>query len=321
MATAAENKDVVSRFYNDVFINHDMSRIDEYMRDDYIQHNADCPQGKSGFLEFFDTIFKAVPDFRYTLHKMVAEDDIVMAYSQTSGTHTGGEWIGQKASGKSLCFNVIDVFRVQDGKIAEHWDVADTYTFFTQLGCAQRWLSVGSDIARRKCVRAYLETPVSAEHVDEVVEAGRWAPNAGPYHISVLRNPEVRQRLNDATLQGMLDSGVEFLKMRAALPGYQPMYGAPVAIVLSAPKDGMYGGVNCALAAENMLLAATGLGLASCFIVTPGLALGADAELAAATGMPEGFAFQCAVLLGHAAGTDAYSTTERAPTGTVGYVD
>jgi FMN reductase [NAD(P)H] len=321
MATAAENKDVVSRFYNDVFINHDMSRIDEYMRDDYIQHNADCPQGKAGFLEFFDVIFNAVPDFRYKLHKMVAEDDFVLAYSETSGTHTGGEWIGQKASGKSLRFNVIDVFRLEDGLIAEHWDVADTFTFFSQLGNAQRWLGLGGDIAKRKCVRAYADRPVSPEDVDNVVEAGRWAPNAGPFHISVLRSPGVKQRLNDATHKAMLNSGMEFLKMRASMPGYQPMYGAPVAIVLSAPKDGMYSGVNCALAAENIVLQATGLGLASCFIVTPGMALGADPVLATEAGIPDGFAFQCAVLLGHAADSDPYSNPERTPKGTVGYVD
>jgi len=137
---SAKNKDVVSRFYNDVFIQHDMSCIDEYMRDDYIQHNGDCPQGKAGFLDFFDTIFKAVPDFSYTLKKMVAEDDIVMAYSTTTGTHTGDEWLGQTATGARLSFDVVDVFRVEGGQIAEHWDVADTFTFFSTLGIAQRLL-------------------------------------------------------------------------------------------------------------------------------------------------------------------------------------
>jgi predicted SnoaL-like aldol condensation-catalyzing enzyme len=136
----AKNKDVVSRFYNDVFIGHDMSNIDEYMRDDYIQHNADCPQGKAGFLEFFDIIFKALPDFSYTLKKMVAEDDIVMAYSTTTGTHTGGEWLGQAATGARLDFDVVDIFRLEGGQIAEHWDVADTFSLFSTLGIAQRML-------------------------------------------------------------------------------------------------------------------------------------------------------------------------------------
>jgi predicted SnoaL-like aldol condensation-catalyzing enzyme len=131
---SASSKDVVARFYNDVFINHDVSRLDTYMHDDYIQHNEDCPQGKAGFLEFFDVIFKAVPDFSYTLKKMVAEGDIVMAFSTTTGTHTGGEWLGKQATGNKLEFDVVDIFRVKDAKIAEHWDVADTFKFFSQLG-------------------------------------------------------------------------------------------------------------------------------------------------------------------------------------------
>ncbi|MCE5254399.1 MAG: ester cyclase [Actinomycetia bacterium] len=138
--TSARSKDVVSRFYEDVFIRHDLSWLDDYMRDDYIQHNQDCPQGKAGFVEFFVTIFRAVPDFSYTLKKMVAEDDIVMAFSTTTGTHTGAAWLGKAATGNRLEYDVVDIFRVQDGKIAEHWDVADTFTFFSQLGVAEERL-------------------------------------------------------------------------------------------------------------------------------------------------------------------------------------
>jgi len=135
-----KNKEVVSRFYNDVFIRHDMSRLDDYMRDDYIQHNQDCPQGKAGFVAFFAVIFRAVPDFKYVLKKMVAEGDIVMIYSRTTGTHSGGAWLGKEPDGAALDYDVVDIFRVQDGKIAEHWDVADTFTFFRQLGVIEQRL-------------------------------------------------------------------------------------------------------------------------------------------------------------------------------------
>ncbi len=138
--SAASPKEVVSRFYQDVFLEHDLSRLDDYLRDDYIQHNPDCPQGKAGFREFFTTIFRAVPDFRYVLRRMVAEGDLVMVHSTTMGTHTGGEWLGQQPTGNRLCFDVVDIFRVEEGKIAEHWDVADTFTFFSQLGVAARRL-------------------------------------------------------------------------------------------------------------------------------------------------------------------------------------
>jgi predicted SnoaL-like aldol condensation-catalyzing enzyme len=111
-----------------------MNHLDDYMRDDYIQHNQDCPQGKAGFVEFFNVIFRAIPDFKYELKKMTAEGDIVMAYSCTTGSHSGGAWLGKEADGARLDYDVVDIFRVRDGKIAEHWDVADTFTFFRQLG-------------------------------------------------------------------------------------------------------------------------------------------------------------------------------------------
>jgi len=133
-----KNKSIVTEFYNDVFIGHDLSKLDKYMRDDYIQHNPDCPQGKAGFVEFFNVIFAAIPNFKYTLRKMVAEGDIVMAYSTTTGTHTGGEWLRKKATGNKLDYDCVDIFRVQDGKIAEHWDVADTFKLFRQLGIIER---------------------------------------------------------------------------------------------------------------------------------------------------------------------------------------
>jgi predicted SnoaL-like aldol condensation-catalyzing enzyme len=133
-----KNKNIVTEFYNDVFIRHDLSKLDKYMRDDYIQHNADCPQAKAGFVAYFKNKFAAIPDFKFTLRKMVAEGDIVMAYSNATGTHTGGEYLGKKATGNKMDYDCVDIFRVQDGKIAEHWDVADTFKFFRQLGIIER---------------------------------------------------------------------------------------------------------------------------------------------------------------------------------------
>ena len=134
MADSSANREVVERFLDDVFVRHDMSRLDEYMRDDYMQHNPDCPQGKAGFLEFFGVIFGAMPDFHYAVKRVVADGDLVMAWCTSLGTHTGGEFLGQAATGNAVKFDTVDIFRMQDGLIAEHWDVADTFTFFSQLG-------------------------------------------------------------------------------------------------------------------------------------------------------------------------------------------
>ncbi|HSW58096.1 MAG TPA: ester cyclase, partial [Dehalococcoidales bacterium] len=131
MTSLAHNKKVVETLFKTVFQDHDFSRLDEIMLDNYIQHNEDCAQGKEGFKQFFIQMFKAMPDFRYTNKKIVAEGDIVMAYSTTTATHKG-EWLGNPATGNKLKFDVVDIFRIEDGKIAEHWDVAETLKLFTQ---------------------------------------------------------------------------------------------------------------------------------------------------------------------------------------------
>ncbi len=134
MDTREKNKEIVLAFVTAVFVNHDLSVLDQYMRDDYIQHNPDVPQGKEGFKQFFEATFKAMPDFKYTFKALVADEDRVWVYCTSSGTHTGGEWLGLPPTGNRLSFDVVDMFRIQEGKLAEHWDLADTDTLFKQLG-------------------------------------------------------------------------------------------------------------------------------------------------------------------------------------------
>ena len=134
MSDAKRNKELIEAFCATVFNGHDLSGLSQCMRDDYIQHNPDCPQGKAGFTEFFQVIFKAMPDFKYSIKQIIAEGNLVWMYCRVSGTHTGGEWLGVPPSGNRLDFDAVDMFRIQDGMIAEHWDVADTYQLFGQLG-------------------------------------------------------------------------------------------------------------------------------------------------------------------------------------------
>ena len=183
--------------------------------------------------------------------------------------------------------------------------------------------SISEIVAQRKSVRAYLDKQVPADDLAKIVEAGRWAPNAGDFHISVILNAQLRERINEATRHAMVNSDREFLRERVALPGYEPLYGAPILILLSAPADARYCAFYVALAAENMLLEATALGLASCFIMSPTLALNREENqiLAREAGIPDGYELQCAVLVGHAAAENKFSLGERTIRGTVTYLD
>jgi FMN reductase [NAD(P)H] len=184
-------------------------------------------------------------------------------------------------------------------------------------------MDVISAIALRKSVRAYEEKAVPEDVLSKIVEAGQWPPNAGPFHISVIRNHALKKKVNDLTKEAMISSDNEFARKRASLPGYEPVYDAPVLILLSAPGDSPFGAANAALSAENMLLAATGLGLGSCFLASPTRALNANnnRELARDARIPEGYNVQCAVIVGYAAAENKFSLGERTKKGKVEYVD
>ena len=184
-------------------------------------------------------------------------------------------------------------------------------------------MNVSEAIAKRESVRAYLDKPLPNSDLVKIVEVGQWAPNAGPFQISVVRNAGLRHRINDRTFDTMVHSGSEFLQKRAALPGYQPIYGAPVLILLSSPANAPYGAINTALAAENMLLEAAGLGLGSCYIITPTLMLNGEKnrDLAREAGIPDGHVVQCAIIVGYAAPENKFTLSERTKKGSINYVD
>jgi predicted SnoaL-like aldol condensation-catalyzing enzyme len=130
---AENNKKVIGSFAESVFVKKNLSVVDQYMRNDYIQHNPLVKQGANGFKEFFSTWFNSVPDWQYTLKKIIADGDEVWVYGTYAGT-LKKDWLGISASGQKYACDAVDIFRVQDGKLAEHWDVMDIYGLFKQLG-------------------------------------------------------------------------------------------------------------------------------------------------------------------------------------------
>jgi FMN reductase [NAD(P)H] len=183
-------------------------------------------------------------------------------------------------------------------------------------------MDVNQAVMKRRSIRSYQDKPVSDEDVAKIIEAGRWAPNAGPYTMSVIRDKDLMDRINEKTLEAMRASGNDFLMERASLPGYLPLYGGPVVILLSGPTDVAITQLNCGVAVQNMLLQATELGLGSCFLRSPSYALNnpANAELAREAGILEGSQMECGIVFGYTDDPDRFARMEREPRGTVTYV-
>jgi steroid delta-isomerase-like uncharacterized protein len=72
-------------------------------------------------------------DPQWAIHDAIAEDDLVVLRWSLTGTHRGG-FLGIPPTGKTFVFRGIDMYRVQDGKIAEHWNVVDMLGFCQQVG-------------------------------------------------------------------------------------------------------------------------------------------------------------------------------------------
>jgi len=132
--SAETNKQVVREFYEEVFRKHDLGAVDRFMHDDYIQHNPDAAQGKKGFVDFHIGFFSAIPDSCASINEIVADGDLVYVYNTITGTHTGEGFLGYPPTGNQIRYDVVDMFRLRDGKLCEHWDVADTRALFTQVG-------------------------------------------------------------------------------------------------------------------------------------------------------------------------------------------
>lgn len=112
MSKLERNKTNVVAFYDLMFNQSKPAEaIKKYVGDRYIQHNPEVPDGKAGFIEFFESTAKEFPGKRVEFVRTFADGDYVILHNRQI-------WPGYPD------FAGIDIFRLtEDGKIVEHWDV------------------------------------------------------------------------------------------------------------------------------------------------------------------------------------------------------
>jgi steroid delta-isomerase-like uncharacterized protein len=127
------NKALIRSYYEEMWNKHQPSAADRFVATNFIEHNPRLPQGLAGRKQFVTTVLAAFSDYHGEVQELVAEGDKVVSRVQWTGTQDG-PYQGRPATGNKLVFSTADFFRIENGKIAEHWDVVDTLARAVGLG-------------------------------------------------------------------------------------------------------------------------------------------------------------------------------------------
>lgn len=136
---AAANKGVVRRFYKEVFVDWNMTLVDEVVSPQFRSHDwpEGGPTGPRAFRDFYAAIRSALPDGRYEIDDLIAEGDKVVVRWRLLGTHTG-DFRGIAPTGRAIVLKGIAIYRVKDGKLMERWVVSDLHGLLEEIRRSNR---------------------------------------------------------------------------------------------------------------------------------------------------------------------------------------
>ncbi len=104
-------RDVVLAFYEAALNEKDVEKVKRYLGDVYLQHNPRVPDGPEGLLRFIEFRRRHFPQARNEIKRVIAEGDLVALHVHSV--------VVPGTPGRAI----VDIFRVEEGKVVEHWDV------------------------------------------------------------------------------------------------------------------------------------------------------------------------------------------------------
>jgi steroid delta-isomerase-like uncharacterized protein len=123
-AQTEANKTAYRRFMEEAFNQQQFDRIANYMAADMVEHTPGLSPGAAGVRSDFEMFASAFPDMHLTIEEVIAEGDRVAARYYWTGTHKG-TFAGIEPTGKTVRVRGLDIWRLQDGKCVEHWNIED----------------------------------------------------------------------------------------------------------------------------------------------------------------------------------------------------
>lgn len=128
-----ENVARLQRLLEEGFSKGNLSVLDELMATDCIEHQRGNMPGAEGAKNTVTTLHRWMSDFQLRIVDIAASGDKVWSLNRASGVNTGSV-MGNPPTGKKVEVDVVDIVRFRDGKVVEHWGVADQLGVMIQLG-------------------------------------------------------------------------------------------------------------------------------------------------------------------------------------------
>jgi predicted ester cyclase len=134
-AQTEENKALIRRFNHEGIAQGNVATLNELLAPDFINRSAPTGMdaGPGGMHYFFLHILQpAFSELQVEIYDQVAEGDQVTTRKAIKGTHTG-ELLGLAPTHKAVTIDVIDIYRLRDGKLIEHWGLTTLSDVMQQL--------------------------------------------------------------------------------------------------------------------------------------------------------------------------------------------
>jgi steroid delta-isomerase-like uncharacterized protein len=135
MSSVEDNKAVIRHYLEEAWNQKNLGILDQLTASNYARYISGqaSPLDREGQKQRIASFHQGLPDVHLTLEDLVAEGDRVVFRISLRGTHTG-TLMGVPPTGKQVTISAIDIARLADGKIVEHWGQMDTFGLLQQLG-------------------------------------------------------------------------------------------------------------------------------------------------------------------------------------------
>jgi steroid delta-isomerase-like uncharacterized protein len=126
---------LVRRYYEEALNLGRFDRLDDLLTEEFVDHEElrGIPPTRDGLKQKYTMLRAGFSDFGFTIEDLFSAEDRVAARVTVRGTHDG-EFTGRPATGRSFTVTSVGIFRITDGRIAEHWGVFDQLAMLGQLG-------------------------------------------------------------------------------------------------------------------------------------------------------------------------------------------